>query len=67
MHVLCHLATTMCTIHVSRMWDNRFVVCTHMWLVKAEPLTWSCVALMICIDPILAPYITAHIDGCVEG
>ena len=36
-----HLATTMRTIHVPRIWDKLFVVCTHMLMVKAEPSSRS--------------------------
>ena len=31
----------MLTIHVPRMWDKLVVVCTHMWMVKAEPSSRS--------------------------
>ena len=63
MHVSCPLATTMSSFHVLKyLLQPFFVICTHMWLVKAEHLTSSQVALRICIGPIINPYI----DGCDE-
>ena len=50
------------TIHVPRMWDKLFVVCTHYVDGESKTSIPESGALVICIEPIIAPYI----DGCVE-
>ena len=51
-----HLATTMRTIHIPRVWDKRSEVCTHYVDSESRTFIPESGAQIICIEPILAPY-----------